>query len=211
LQLKALLKREIGINTAWRKKMNDQSDLHGQDNAPKRSLSRAASSTEPGAERRSRGRRLLNLLRRGEHGSSLVETALVLSLVVLPLTTGILVFGVAMNNYLELTNAVSLGARAMALNGGITLDPCAVAVNAIEAAAPALNPANLTFSFTLNGNAESGTSCSASTVTTAPASYLASGTQASVTVTYPLNLSIFGTRFSASNQVLQATSTELVQ
>jgi Flp pilus assembly protein TadG len=193
------------------RKMNDQTDLHGQNNAPKRSLIRAATSTEPGVETRPRGWRLFNLFRRGEHGSSLVETALVLSLVVLPLTTGVLVFGVAMNNYLQLTNAVSLGARAMALNGGITLDPCAVAVNAIEAAAPALDPTKLTFSFTLSGNPESGTSCSASSVNNAPASYLASGSQASVTATYPLNLSIFGTKFSASNQVLQATSTELVQ
>jgi hypothetical protein len=191
--------------------MNDQIDLHGQDNAPKRNSSRAATSTVPGVERKSRGLRRLNLLRRGEQGRSLVETALVLSLVVLPLTTGILVFGVAMNNYLQLTNAVSIGARAMSLNGGITLDPCAVAVNAIEAAAPALTPSKMTFSFTLNGNPESGTSCAASSVTNAPASYLAAGTQASVTATYPLNLSIFGKKFSASNQVLQATSTELVQ
>lgn len=191
--------------------MYDQTDSHGQDNAPKRSLSRAAIPTEAGVGARPRAWRLFKLFRRGEQGSSLIETALVLSLVVLPLTTGILVFGVAMNNYLQLTNAVSIGARAMSLNGGITTDPCAVAVNAIEAAAPALDPTKMTFSFTLNGNPESGTSCSASSVSSAPASYLAAGTQASVTATYPLNLSIFGKKFSASNQVLQATSTELVQ
>jgi Flp pilus assembly protein TadG len=191
--------------------MTDQHNLSGQTNAPRRSLTRTAKSPVSGTKAMPRGRRLLGLLRRGEQGSALVETALVFSLVVMPLTTGVLIFGVAMNNYLQLTNAVSIGARTMALNGGITLDPCAAAVSAIEAAAPALSPSKLTFSFSLNGNPESGTTCAATSLTSAPASYLAAGTQASVTATYPLNLSIFGKIFSANNAVLKATSTELVQ
>jgi Flp pilus assembly protein TadG len=191
--------------------MKDQTDLHGQALALKRSLNRATPSREATGERRVHGWRLLNLLRRGEQGQSLVETALVLSLVVLPLTTGILVFGVAMNNYLQLTNAVSIGARTLSLNAGLTTNPCAVAVSAIEAAAPNLTPANLTFSFTLNGVGYSGTSCSSSSLSTGAAGNLSSGSTATVTATYPLNLSIFGKIFSASNAVLKATSTELVQ
>ena len=61
------------------------------------------------------------LLCAAEQGSALVEFALILPMMLL-LTTGILVFGVAMNNYLQLTNAVSIGARTLAVNGSLTLD-----------------------------------------------------------------------------------------
>jgi hypothetical protein len=72
------------------------------------------------------GPRLRVLPRPGEQGGALVEFALLLPILLL-LTTGIMVFGVAMNNYLQLTNAVSIGARNLAISAGITLDPCATA------------------------------------------------------------------------------------
>jgi len=52
----------------------------------------------------------LALCHKGDEGSALVEFALILPMLML-LTTGMLIFGVAMNNYLQLTNAVSVGAR----------------------------------------------------------------------------------------------------
>jgi hypothetical protein len=191
--------------------MKDRTDSQGRTKALKPGLGHAATSMEATIVRRSRCWRFLTLLRRGEQGQSLVETALVLSFVVLPLTTGILVFGVAMNNYLQLTNAVSIGARTLSLNAGLTTNPCAVAASAIEAAAPNLTPANLTFSFTFNGFNYGSASCGSASTSTGAALNLASGTTATVTATYPLNLSIFGKVFSASNAVLKATSTELVQ
>jgi hypothetical protein len=129
----------------------------------------------------------------------------------LVLTTGLLIFGVAMNNYLQLTNAVSIGARTLAVSAQITLDPCATASTAIINAAPGLSSANLKFSYLLNGVAYSGNSCSSGSVSSGAAENLSAGTTATVTATYPLNLSVFGQKYSASNAVLQATSTELVQ
>ena len=121
------------------------------------------------------------------------------------------VFGIAMSNYVTLTNAVSTGARTVALNAQLTTDPCLVASSAIEAAAPSLNPNKMTFSYTFNGVPQSGASCNSASIDSGAALDLASGTTVTVTATYPLNLSIFGTQMSPSNAVLQATSTELVQ
>jgi Flp pilus assembly protein TadG len=150
------------------------------------------------------------LVRHNQQGSALVEFALVLPMLLL-LTTGTLVFGVAMNNYIQLTNAVSVGARTLAVNAQLTLDPCAVASSAVIAAAPNLTAANLKFTYSLNGTTYAGTSCSSSSVSTGAAASLSSGTTATVTATYPLNLSVFAHKYSADNAVLEASTTELVQ
>jgi len=164
---------------------------------------------QPGGKRRSL-ERLRALLHAGEGGSALVEFAMILPMMLI-LTTGILMFGIAMNNYLALTNAVSIGARTVAVNAGITLDPCSVASQAIIAASPGLAAGNLKFSYVFNGVGASGTSCASPSVSSGAAGNLTSGSTVSVTATYPLNLSVFGTKYSASNATLSATSTELVQ
>ncbi len=155
-------------------------------------------------------RRVTGSFRGADQGSAVVEFALILPMMLL-LTTGVLVFGVAMNNYLQLTNAVSIGARTLAASASMTLDPCATASSAVIAAAPGLTSTNLRFSYTLNGVSYTGTSCAAGSVTSGAAGNLAAGTTASVTATYPLNLSVFGQKFSQNNAVLQASTTELVQ
>jgi Flp pilus assembly protein TadG len=150
------------------------------------------------------------LVHASEEGSALIEFTMVLP-VLLILTTGMLVFGIAMNNYLQLTNAVSVGARKVSLYGHDTgtantiADPCAVASAAVIAAAPGLNPNNLNFSYSINGLSASTTSCTGS------ASGLVSGSNVTVTATYPLNLAIFRTVFGQNNAVLTASATELVQ
>jgi Flp pilus assembly protein TadG len=146
----------------------------------------------------------------GNEGSALVEFALILPMMLM-LTTGLLVFGVAMNNYIQLTNAVSVGARAVAMSSGITLDPCSTASSAIIAAAPGLSSSKMTFSYSLGGNSQSGPSCSSSSLSSGAAAQLVSGSTVVVTVQYPLNLSVFGRKFNANNAVLQASSSELVQ
>jgi Flp pilus assembly protein TadG len=156
------------------------------------------------------GRNLSRLQCSDDRGSALVEFALILPMMLL-LTTGIMVFGVAMNNYLQLTNAVSIGARTLAVSAQMTLDPCQVGSSAIAAAAPNLTSSNLKYSFVLNGTAYSGSSCASSDVSSGAAGLLTSGSTATVVATYPLNLSVFGTRYSANNAVLRATTTELVQ
>ena len=150
------------------------------------------------------------LFHRGEQGQSLVEFALITPMLLL-LATGIMVFGLVMNTYLQLTNAVSVGARTVAINAGVTLDPCATAANAITAAAPGLNPANLTFSYTFNGTAYSSNTCASSDFNSGAAKSLVSGSTATVTATYPFTLSVFGGVFSKPNSLLQASSSELVQ
>ena len=155
-------------------------------------------------------RRPRTFLHRGEQGQSLVEFALILPMMLL-LATGIMIFGLAMNNYLQLTNAVSVGARTVAISAGATLDPCATAANAIIAAAPGLKPASFTFSYTFSGNAYSTNTCASGSYNSGAAKDLASGSTAIVTATYPFNLSVFGAVFSQSNAVLSATSSELVQ
>jgi Flp pilus assembly protein TadG len=186
--------------------MKIQSGLHGTAAAFKRAVSRASTSTELAGAARSSRRWVRALLRSGEQGSALVEFTLIAPMLLL-LTTGIFVFGIAMNNYMQLTNAVSIAARTMAISANITTDPCATAYTAVTSAAPGLNPSSMTFTLTLNGTTYTGTTCN----TTAAQTNLATGTTATLTVTYPFNLSVFGKVFSQSNAVLEASATELVQ
>jgi len=191
--------------------MEIQTNLHGQARALTRSLLRDAVSAELSARPRSLGHRMRILARAGERGSALVEMALVLPMLLL-LTTGLLVFGVAMNNYLQLTHAVNMAARTVSLDGhdaGTTTytipDPCATASTAVMSAAPGLTSANISFSYSFNGIPASTTTC------TNAAANLVSHTNVTVTATYPLNLSVYGKVFNQSNAVLQASATELVQ
>lgn len=164
-----------------------------------------------GAELRIR----LRVCKRGEEGGALVEMALVLPILMLVLT-GIFSFGIAMANYMQLTEAVDVGGRLLAISRNQYLDPCAAAVTAIESAAPSLAPANMTFTFVLNGTTYSGTSCSSSSYTSGAAGAITTaGTAipngtAQVTVTYPCNLAVYGRNLVPSCH-LTAQTTELVQ
>lgn len=155
--------------------------------------------------------RLAHLLVSEEEGASLIEFALVSTLVLLPLTTFIMTFGLFMSNQMQLINAVDVGARALAVNGGITTDPCSVASSAIIAAAPGLNGSLMTFNYSLNGSPYSGTTCSSTSVLTGAAANLASGTTATVTASYPCNLAIFGRNFMPNGCFMKASTSELVQ
>jgi Flp pilus assembly protein TadG len=156
-------------------------------------------------------RRLAHLLVSEEEGASLVEFALVSSLFLLPLVTFIMSFGVYMEHQLQLINAVDVGARTLAVNGGITLNPCSVASSAIISAAPGLNSAQLNFTYSLNGVAYSGTSCASASLLVGAAANLAGGTTATVTASYPCNLSIFGRNFMPNGCFMKASTSELVQ
>jgi Flp pilus assembly protein TadG len=144
-----------------------------------------------------------------EEGQAMVEVALVLPLLLLVLT-GIFAFGLAFNNYILLTEATTIGARTLAISRGATTDPCATASSAVIAAAPLLTPANLTFSFSLNGVSYTGTSCSSGSSTTGAAANLVQGANAMVTVTYPCSLVVYGGNY-APQCSLQAKMTELIQ
>jgi Flp pilus assembly protein TadG len=151
----------------------------------------------------------LHKLLRFTKGSSLVEMALVLPMLML-IVTGIFTFAIAINNYVQLTNAVATGAQLLAISRGQTLDPCSITSTAIINGAPTLTPSSLTFKYVINGNSYSGTSCSSSSTTTGAAGNLQQGATAQVTVTYPCNLSVYGHNYAPTCK-LQAQTTELVQ
>jgi Flp pilus assembly protein TadG len=144
-----------------------------------------------------------------ENGQAMVEIALVLPILLL-VVTGILTFGLAFNNYVLLTEATGIGARTLAISRGATTDPCATAASAIIAAAPLLTPANLSFTFVLNGATYTGASCSSGSSTTGAAGNLVQGANAVVTVNYPCSLAVFGANY-APQCSLRAQMTEFVQ
>jgi Flp pilus assembly protein TadG len=143
-----------------------------------------------------------------EGGQALLEFALVLPILLL-LVTGMITFGIAFHDYLELTDAVNVGSRLLAISRGQTTDPCATTATAVENAAPLLTASKITFTFVLNGTTYSGASCSCSTTTTGPCANLVQGATAQVTATYPYTLSFFGT--GASSGTMTAQTTELMQ
>jgi Flp pilus assembly protein TadG len=154
--------------------------------------------------------RLRDLLdREDELGSSMIEFALTLPVLLL-VVTGIMMFGAAMNNYVILNNAASIGARQLAINRGNTTDPCATAANAIILAAPTLTSSKMSFAYSFNGHAYSGTTCNGATVTSIPARYLVVGQPITVTVNYPCSLAVYGKNYAPTCN-LQAQLTELVQ
>jgi Flp pilus assembly protein TadG len=145
----------------------------------------------------------------GEQGSSLIEFAVCLPVLMLILT-GTFAFGIALNNYLMLTNATCIGAQQLSISRGQTTDPCATAVSAVTAASPLLKSAGLTYAFVLNGASYSGTSCSSSSTTTGAAANLVQGAAAQLTVTYPCNLAVYGSNL-VPNCTLKAQLSELIQ
>jgi Flp pilus assembly protein TadG len=129
-------------------------------------------------------------VRKGVAGSSLVEFAFVAP-VLLTLVMAMFIFGLAINQYLTLTNATTSGAQSLATARGQTTDPCAWAVTAIQAASPTLTQGSLKFYFAFNGGSMvNETSCNSQT--------LVEGQNAQVKVTYPCNLTVMGVNFAPS-------------
>jgi Flp pilus assembly protein TadG len=195
------------------KTMKVQIDFDGHAEALKRSLGRAAISRRPHEEPRAAMRRTRALLRTGEHGSALVEFALLLP-ALLALLTGILSVGVAFNNDVMLTNAVNQGALSVQASAGYLTDPCGTAAQAIVASAPNLVSAGskgMRLSMSINNGASIyGPSPATSFSCDAGAVALTQGTSVTVSATYPCKLGIYGMSLSGGCQ-LSAQTTELVQ
>ena len=145
----------------------------------------------------------------GDRGSALVEFAFTLPPLML-LSSGMCVMGIAMNNYLILTNATAVAARQISVSRGQTLDPCATAVSALTAASPTLTASKMTFAYVFNGVSYSGTSCSSTGYTTGAPSNLVQGQSEQITVTYPCSLAAYNTNF-APGCTLKSQLTEVVQ
>jgi Flp pilus assembly protein TadG len=143
---------------------------------------------------------LRELVERDESGSAVAEMAFVVIPLMLLMITGMVWFGIALNNDLALNNAVQGGSEQLALLRGNAADPCATTVTNVENAAPGLTASSLRFAITLGGTAYT-TSCNAITLT--------SGETAVLTVTYPVTVNVFA--FGTHSYTLSATTTELIQ
>ncbi len=153
------------------------------------------------------------LLRQSEEGGSLVEMAIALPLVML-LITAMVTFGLMLNSYLMLSHAVDVGARNLALSRGATTNPCSDAVTIIQSAAPTVSPSSLTYAFTIGSGTFSGNSTgfsgTASTdCTQAGVSDMVAGDTATVSVSYPFQLLVYGWRPTTIN--IAASTTEVIQ
>ena len=152
---------------------------------------------------------------RGENGSSLVEFALVLPLFML-LITGMITFGISLNQYLELTNAVAGGGQYLSTLRANTTNPCSDVSKAIYQAAPFLNASNLTIKFVLNGvtygpfTGSAASSCSSATTTSGAAGNLVQGQPAQIIASYPCTLAIYGANL-VPGCTLRTQVTEIVQ
>jgi Flp pilus assembly protein TadG len=143
-----------------------------------------------------------------EKGSALVEFALVLPVFLL-ITTGIFSFGITLNNYLELNNAVNLAAQQLAISPNVIADPCNTATSAIHTAAPYLNQSNITVTTTItSGSTTQATTSFSGSSCPAGAALLTNGDPVEVAAQYPCTLAGFGFNISCT---LEAQVSEMAQ
>ena len=138
---------------------------------------------------------------KNDEGVTAIEFAIISPVLIL-LMTGVFQFGIAMNQYLNLTNAVAQGALTLALSRGTTTSYSAV-TTAINSAAPNLVPGQITITVKING-----TACT-SDGTCSP--LLAAGLPAYVKATYPCNLTVMGHNYAPSGCNLNAQTTQMIQ
>lgn len=133
------------------------------------------------------GRRVPLCLRQdSEGGSALVEFALVVPIFLI-VVFGMCSFGILCNQYLELTEAVNVGAEQLSIARGNTTDPCNLVYTQVKQVSPALNSANMTFSITitsLTGTTPVANNFSTTTCTGGAAD-LTQGEPVTVNVQYP--------------------------
>jgi len=146
-----------------------------------------------------------------DHGNSMVEFALVAPMVMV-LITGMFCFGIGINNYMMLTNAVGAGARALALTRDQTSpalaasDPCAYAIQIANQAAVGLNSSAITYSVTWIP--ATGASTTYSTASCSGAKF-DQGDTVQVKAVYALPIAVYGWSRRTAN--LTSQTAELVQ
>jgi Flp pilus assembly protein TadG len=138
---------------------------------------------------------------KNDRGVSAIEFAIIAP-VLLMIVTGIFKFGVAMNQYMTLTNAVAQGALTLALSRGTTT-PYSSMTAAITAAAPGLASAQTTITVKING-----TACTSDATCVA---LMVAGQPALVKATYPCNLTVMGVNYAPSGCSLKAQTAQMIQ
>lgn len=166
---------------------------------------------EPGTAKLPNGRRRFAVCTGHERGAAMVELALTVPILML-LVTGVVSIGTLMEQDMQLTDAVNVAAKELAISRGNTTDPCNLVSTIVTASAPYLTPGSMAFSYSFNGTAYSGTSCSSGSTSTGAAANLVQGDPITVTVTYPCSLSTyFGVLAPSGSCFIAAQLTEMVQ
>jgi Flp pilus assembly protein TadG len=143
-------------------------------------------------------------LLRDRSGAPAVEFALIAPLLLM-LIMGIIQFSITLNNYIELTEAVRTGARNLAISRAMaSATPYTTTVADISSSAGNLKSTNITVTMSVNG-----TAC-ASDSTCSTALSTAAGQTATVTATYPCNLTVMAVNFLPSC-TLQSQTADLVE
>lgn len=159
---------------------------------------------------------------RGEQGTSLVEFALVSTLILFPLLMGIITFGSAFSNYLSLTNGTNIAAQAMAISRGVTApnetyqDPCLTAYDAFHNSSQTLNPLNLSYTITIYTSATASQAFSGSggswSCSGSGAADMTAGMEAQIQVSYPVYINFIGFNLCpTSGCTISSTVAEVVQ
>lgn len=154
-----------------------------------------------------------NLLRDSE-GGSLIEFALILPCMTL-LITGMVWFGIALNNYIVLTNAVGTGARALALARGQTTpslagtDPCSYAVQSANAVATTLNASKISYAIEWTTYTSSGVAVATSYTNSCTGLSLNANDNIKIKAVYPFTAFVYG--WKPTRLDLTAQTAELVQ
>jgi Flp pilus assembly protein TadG len=138
---------------------------------------------------------------RDTRGVTAIEFAIIAP-VLLTLIMGIFKFGVAMSQYLALTNGAGQGALTFGLSRG-TATPYTSARAAVTTGATSLTAASITVTLSVNG-----TTCSSDADCSAA---LAAGATALVTVTYPCDLTVMGINYMSGGCTLSAHAAQIVQ
>jgi len=136
----------------------------------------------------------------GTEGQSMLEFAFVLPILLLVMT-GIIQFGLMLNQYQVLTNAVSAGARAFSLarglknTSGTAVDPCAYSYSTLTNAGSSLNWTRSGVTVTATYTPANGDSVSTYSLTSTSASCaslnMTSGDNVELQVSYPASASVF--------------------
>ncbi len=137
-----------------------------------------------------------------QSGAAAVEFALIAPVLFL-LVVGIAQFGIALNNYVLLTDAVGTGARQLSVSRG-TSTPRSSTVTMLQNAATGLVTGSITITTKVNGTACADDSACSTALTSA------AGQAATVTATYPCDLNVFGINFAPSCS-LSSTMSERIE
>ena len=144
-----------------------------------------------------------------EGGQSTAEFALIVPVLLL-VVFGIIKFGALYNNYIQLTNAADAGARLFSIERG-QATPCSDVQSQVDSTAATLASSNITLSLSsVTQNAPTTTSnwSTSPTGQTCPwttSDGLVSGNTATVSASYPWDLSFLGLKIVSSTMSVSAT------